>query len=798
MRRTMADMVRRRIKTSVFFLAWLAVVVGSVSGQPVVEAREPYGDAVRVLERWVAAEVEAKGLPGLSIALVDDQRVVWARGFGFADPARRRPATADTVYRVGSVSKLFTDLAAMQLVEQGKLDLDAPLERALPGFAPRNPFGTPITLRQLMCHRSGLVREPPVGHYFDPTPSALNEVVGSLNGTSLVYEPGTHTKYSNAAVTVVGAVVERLRGEPFAGSVRRTVLDPLGLSRTSFEPGPALTNDLAHAAMWTYDGQPLATPTFLLGTGPAGNLVSTVNDLGRFLSALFAGGRGPDGPVVEAETLRSMLTPQLGKPKETPAFGLGFALSTLEGQRRIGHGGAVYGFATELAALPDAKLGAVVIASRDCANGTVKQIADTALLQMLASRNGEPLPLLPDATKPVPTDQARRVTGRYAKDDRAVEIFERQGKLFLAPFGSGQTVEIRAWEDFLLIDDRLTLGTTLKVNGDRLFLGRERLERRPVDKPGPVPDHWLGLIGEYGWDHNVLYIFEKDGQLHALIEWFFEYPLKEVGPDRYDFPRSGLYDGESLVFHRDTTGRANRVEAAGVNFARRNLDGENGQTFRVTPARPVAALRDEIRSARPPVEKAEFRKPDLVDLAALDPTIKLDVRYATANNFLGTPLYTSARAFLQRPAAEALLRTHRSLGERGFGLLIHDAYRPWQVTKLFWEATPEASRMFVADPLKGSKHNRGAAVDLTLYDSATGRPVVMVGGYDEFSPRSNPDYPGGTSLQRWHRDLLRRAMEAQGFTVNEVEWWHFDHRDWGRYPIINRRFEELDAAEGGR
>ena len=296
MRQTMADMVRRRIKTSVFFLAWLAVVPGSVSGQPVVEAREPYEDAVRVLERWVAAEVDAKGLPALSIALVDDQRVVWARGFGFADPSRRTPATAETVYRVGSVSKLFTDLAVMQLVEQGKLDLDAPLERALPEFAPRNPFGTPITLRQLMSHRSGLVREPPVGHYFDPTPPALNEVVASLNDTSLVYEPGTHTKYSNAGVTVVGAVVERVRGEPFAGSVHRTVLDPLGLTRTSFDPAPALTRDLALAAMWTYDGQPLATPTFLLGTGPAGNLVSTVNDLGRFLSVLFADGRGATAP----------------------------------------------------------------------------------------------------------------------------------------------------------------------------------------------------------------------------------------------------------------------------------------------------------------------------------------------------------------------------------------------------------------------------------------------------------------------------------------------------------------------
>jgi D-alanyl-D-alanine dipeptidase len=180
-----------------------------------------------------------------------------------------------------------------------------------------------------------------------------------------------------------------------------------------------------------------------------------------------------------------------------------------------------------------------------------------------------------------------------------------------------------------------------------------------------------------------------------------------------------------------------------------------------------------------------------VELSALDPTIKLDIRYATTNNFMGIPLYTSARAFMQRPAAEAVLRVHRALAKQGYGLLIHDAYRPWQVTKLFWEATPDSGRDFVADPAKGSKHNRGCAVDLTLYDRATGKPVKMVGGYDEFSPRSFPEYPGGTSLEHWHRELLRAAMEAEGFTVNQYEWWHFDFRDWKAYPIINQRFEDL-------
>src|SRR5262249_30236050 len=154
--------------------------------------------------------------------------------------------------------------AVMQLVEAGRFDLDTPVSRALPEFAPHNPFETPITLRQLMCHRAGLVREPPVGHYFDPVPPPLMEVVRSLNTTTLVVAPATHSKYSNAAITVVGAVVERGRGESFAAAVQHHVIGPLGLSRTSFEPGPELAGQQAQALMWTYDGQTFANPTFLL------------------------------------------------------------------------------------------------------------------------------------------------------------------------------------------------------------------------------------------------------------------------------------------------------------------------------------------------------------------------------------------------------------------------------------------------------------------------------------------------------------------------------------------------------
>jgi D-alanyl-D-alanine dipeptidase len=215
------------------------------------------------------------------------------------------------------------------------------------------------------------------------------------------------------------------------------------------------------------------------------------------------------------------------------------------------------------------------------------------------------------------------------------------------------------------------------------------------------------------------------------------------------------------------------------------------QIFRIQPVRPVPELSVEALAAKPPAETGHFRAPDLIDLATLDPRIKLDIRYATTDNFLSTPVYSSARAFLQRPAAEALLRAHRELFKQGYGLLIFDAYRPWYVTKIFWDATPPDKHQFVADPADGSRHNRGCAVDLSLYDLKTGREIEMTGGYDEMSERSYPDYAGGTAEQRAHRQVLRGAMEKQGFTVYPSEWWHFDYQDWIQYAIQNVPFEEI-------
>ena len=201
----------------------------------------------------------------------------------------------------------------------------------------------------------------------------------------------------------------------------------------------------------------------------------------------------------------------------------------------------------------------------------------------------------------------------------------------------------------------------------------------------------------------------------------------------------------------------------------------------------------QAAAARPPVEKGPFRPIDLVEVSALDPTVKLDVRYATADNFMHRVLYSQARVFLQRPAAEAVVRAHRRLRAHGYGLLLFDGYRPWRVTKMMWDATPRAQRDFVANPAQGSKHNRGCAIDLSMYHLDGGREAEMPSAYDEFSGRAAPGYAGGTSEQRARRDLLRRTMEAEGFTVEPNEWWHFNCKDWRAYPIGDVPFEDLPA-----
>ncbi|MGO8786288.1 MAG: serine hydrolase [Terriglobia bacterium] len=749
-----------------------------------------YAEVVEALKPLIEHERKEKGIPSIAVALVDDQQIVWAQGFGFADPDRKQEATAATVYRVGSVSKLFTDIGIMQLVERGKLSLDAPVSDYIPDFHPHDPFGKPITLRELMSHRSGLVREPPVGHYFDSHPPGLAEVVRSLNETSLVYPPGAHTKYSNAGVTVVGYVLQQSAGQAFAPYLKSAVLEPMGLHTSGFQPVPALTGPLAHAEIWTYDGRLFPAPKFEIGTFPAGSLYTTVTDLARFESVLFAGGRGPCGPVISQASLHEMWTPQCSTKSEPGHFGIGFALSSLDGHRLVGHDGAIYGFATSLNALPDDKLGAVAVVTLDSSNAVTDHIVSEALRLMVAARTHRRLPGV-ELTTPVDPELARRLAGRYGSGPEAVDLKEHEGRLLMQPLRGGFQVEIRRLANKLVVDDRLAYGTPITVLDHAIQIGPTKLAAVESSLPAPPPPAWQDIIGEYGWDYDTLYVLEKDGKLTVLIEWYEFAPLRQVSRDVFQFPDYGLYDRERATFERDAHGAVTGVKIGWVEFQRRPGGNISGGVFHVTPLKPVDELRRDALAVQPPAESGDFLKPDLVELVKLDPTIKLDIRYASTRNFLSSAMYQQARAFMQRPAAEAVVRASRKLHALGCGLLIHDAYRPWYVTKMFWDAVPDADHIFVADPSQGSRHNRGCAVDLTVYDLKTGSAVPMVSTYDEMTERAYPFYPGGTSLERWDRALLRHAMEDEGFTVYEDEWWHFDYKDWKKYPLLNVPYEQI-------
>lgn len=291
-------------------------------------------------------------------------------------------------------------------------------------------------------------------------------------------------------------------------------------------------------------------------------------------------------------------------------------------------------------------------------------------------------------------------------------------------------------------------------------------------------------IGQYGDKAAPLTVFEKDGALHIDGAGFSAARLTPSGSGRY-----AIAGGGELVLEKGA------VRLNGVSLAFHDFGAETQSAIhRAVRADPVA-LRQRALAATPPVETGERLPADLVDLTTLDPRIKLDIGYATPDNFMGIPLYERAAAYMQRPAAQAVGRAQKALAAKGYGLVIHDAYRPWFVTWMFWEATPPEDHMFVANPATGSRHNRGCAVDLSLYDLKTGKPVEMPSRYDEFSGRAYADFVGGTTKQRALRAILREAMTTEGFEVYTEEWWHFDYKDWKRYGIGTKTFTALAGGK---
>ncbi len=229
-----------------------------------------------------------------------------------------------------------------------------------------------------MSHRAGLVREPPIGSYFDSNNSSLADSVKSLNQTALVYAPESRTKYSNAGIAAVGYVLEKTQRQPFAKYLKSSLLERLGMKESDFQPSPNVEKNLSKAEMWTVFGKTFEAPVFELGIAPAGSMYTTTGDLSRFASAIFSADDNP-ATVLKKSTLEKMWELQYAQPNQKAGYGLGFYISDFAGHRKVDHGGAIYGFSTQLSLLPDDKLGVVVVSTKDFSNGVTAQSCQPCL-----------------------------------------------------------------------------------------------------------------------------------------------------------------------------------------------------------------------------------------------------------------------------------------------------------------------------------------------------------------------------------------------------------------------------------
>ena len=750
-----------------------------------------YNDVIEKLSDAIEYEIKDKNLNAISIAIIKQNDFFWAAGFGFIDKEKKIKADENTIYRVGSVSKLFTDIAIMKKRESGDIDIDLPIQNYLPKFNPENIYNDePITLRQLMSHRAGILREPAYGNYFSDNETSLKKTVESVNNSSLIHPPGTITKYSNAGIAVVGYTLEKVFQKPYIEFMQENILTPLGMNDSSFKFKNSMSLNLAEATMWSYDGRSFKAPRFELGMVPAGSLYSSVTDLAKFVNMIFSDGSINGKKFVHPNTLTEMFTPQFTTSKMN-GYGIGFRISKHNSYKMISHGGAIYGYSTQLSALPEPKIGVVVASSVDISNSITRKISSYTLDLLIAKDKRLALPEYVK-TKPIEKEIQENLIGHYENEANRITIKKIEKKIILE--NDYFEVPIKEFNSKFISDGKINQGGILiELKGDNLIVNKKEYKKVAKISDPDFPNEWLGLIGEYGWDHNILYVYEDEGDLWVLIEWIEKNKLIQESKSLFKFPKkTGMYRNEKLNFKINENGIATEVSILnGPIFKRRSPLSLTKKTFKINPVKPIALLRKEAENSYPPEENSESEKFDLVEIKNIDKSIKYDIRYASENNFMGSKFYKTSHAFLQRPAAEALKRVNEKLRSYGFGLLIHDAYRPWYVTKMFWDATPEDKKIFVANPQNGSRHNRGCAVDLTLYELSTGNPVEMISGYDEFTERAFPYYYGGTTKQRWLRDLLRKNMESEGFSVYEYEWWHFDYKDWEKYGIGNLKFEDI-------
>lgn len=498
----------------------VAMLAGCTAAPPRPEpvSLGDYESTKRYVTRLIQYEMKKHNVTGLSVALVDDQKIAWAEGFGYADEAARIAATPDTVYRVGSISKLFTATAAMQLFEQGKLDIDKPLQTYLPEFSIKSRFSGagPIVPRMLMTHHSGLPDGVLKGMWTD-SPEPFTGVVHRIRDEYVAYPPNYIFSYSNLGVTLLGHALEKVAGADFAAHLEQMVLRPLGMAASSLSAHPR-SPEMAKAY---HDGVE-ATETALRDV-PAGGLNSSANDLSRFLMMVFADGRSGEHRVLKPETLREMLRPQNDAVALDQGFqvGLGWILSGLGGIdiENAGpvahHAGATLYFRAQMIALPEHKLGVVVLSNSSSARATVNKIATEALKLALEAKAGirQPKRLPPETgAAPLTKEDLDAYAGYYAtalgfayvaRDGNKLRLEISNQSFDLMPrVGGCLGIRYRLFGIFPLELEEFVeyCLSRAKVSGREILLidsGGQKLVVGEKIAPAPISVVWSNRSGEY-------------------------------------------------------------------------------------------------------------------------------------------------------------------------------------------------------------------------------------------------------------------------------------------------------------
>jgi CubicO group peptidase (beta-lactamase class C family) len=338
------------------------------TAEPVLANHPRVVEAARLLEVWLDAEIAYERIPGMSIAVVHDQELVWTRGFGYADVERRVPATPKTVFRAGSIVKLFTATGVMQLRDEGKLGLDDPVRNHLPWFGVKNPFpeAGPIAIADLLTHSSGFPRDLPAPYWTGPDYPfpTHDEFIAAVAELTITQPRRTKSQYSNPGMTLAGEVVSSVSGRPFDDVIERRIFEPLGMADTCIDtPHDRLGGRLAagYSVMQRDGTRQIVPPYEVRGLAPAAGLISTAEDLARFASWQFRALEGDDGGVLERNTLRSMHQIQWMQPDGWSRSGYGYQTWAENDRTFVGHAGAVPGYESKLLLRPQEKFAVVVM-----------------------------------------------------------------------------------------------------------------------------------------------------------------------------------------------------------------------------------------------------------------------------------------------------------------------------------------------------------------------------------------------------------------------------------------------------